>query len=227
MVYNIPDGYALTKIRLKTIHSHVQQFLQFALIPSRCVRIGKIHNSHTCLPHIRLPYITVLLFQKISLLHSLLKQGGFLADIGVDPDTYSEPSLMVPLKHPLRVRKCSRIPGEITPFISLHPVTVKMEHMKGNIPVSHSLYKTAGCPLIIIRCKRGGKPEAKRPGRRKCRSSRQFRVQCHRSFGGMPVHDVISKPLAFHGKLYSLHLFTCNFIRGIPLLVKKYSIPLI
>ena len=48
-------GNALAKVRLKAVHSHIDQALQLTHIPFLRIRICKINDPHPRLPHIGLP----------------------------------------------------------------------------------------------------------------------------------------------------------------------------
>ena len=227
IVGNIFHRNSLTKVCLKAVHTHIQQSFQLALIPFHSFRVGEVHQAHACLPHIGLPHIPVGFFHQITVFHALCKQRGFLSDIGVNPYTDFQPTLVVTFQHALRVRKGFRIPYKVTPLKTFHPETVKMEHMQRNISVCHALDKAAGGFLIIIGGKGCSQPEAKRPGRRQCRFSGQFCILLNGSLWGMSVNHIVVQTLAFHGKLNSFYFLTGNFIGSISLIVQKNTVSFI
>ena len=215
------------EIRFEAVHAHVEQGFQLSLIPCGGIRIGKVHQSHSRLPHIRLPHVPVRLFQKIALLHSFLKQRGFLTDIGIDPYADLQPPVAIPLQHTLRVREGRRIPGEITPLEGFHPVAVKMEYMKGNVSVRHSLNEAAGGRFVIISGKRSREPESKGPCRGKRRLSGKLRILLNGSLRRLSVDHIVIQPFPLHGELDSLHLLTCDLKGHVSLVIHQNTIALI
>ena len=134
---------------------------------------------------------------------------------------------MVSPEHPLRIRESLWIPDKVAPFIGVHPVAVKMEYMKRDLPVCHSLYK-AGSSLLIIVCSKGScQPKAERPGRRQSRFAGKIRIFFHCSHGAAAADKVIIQPLPFHGKLYPLYLFAGNLKCHISHIVHQNAISFI
>ena len=205
-VFNILYRDPLSEICLEAVHSHVQKSFQLLLIPGRRIRIGKIHQSHARLPQIRLPDTAVFFLYQISFLHTFFKEHGFLSDIRIDPDADLQTPVMVSSEHPFGIRESLGIPDKVAPFIGVHPVAVKMEYMKGDLPVRHSLYKAGGRLLVIIGGKRSGQPKAEGPGRRQGRFSGKLRIFFHGSHRTAAADEIIIQPLSLHGKLYPLHL---------------------
>ena len=217
----------LAEVCLKAVHAHIQQCFQFIGIPGNRTRIGKVHKPHTCLPQICLPYVTICFLHQIAIFHTLPEHWRLLTDIRIDPYTDFQPFFMITLQHSFWIWEGFRVPGKITPLIGFHPVAVKMEYMKRNIPVFHSLNK-AGCGcFIIIRGKGSSQPQTKGPCRRKSRFSGQLCVFLNGSLGRMAIDHKVIQTFSFHRKLHMLHLFTGNFISSVTLIVKKNSITFI
>ena len=154
MVSDVLCRNPFPKIRLKAVHSHIEKFFQFFLVPLAGHRICKVHQRHSRLPHIPLPHIPVFPPDQISLIHSLLKQTGFLCNIGIDPDTDFQPLRSDSGKHSLRVWKYSTVPYKVTPMEFLHPETVKMENLQWYSTFLHPINKAHDCLLIIV-CGKG------------------------------------------------------------------------
>ena len=226
-IFNILYRDPFSEICLKAVHSHVQKGLQLFLIPGCRFRIGEIHQSHARLPQIGLPDAAVFFLYQISLLHPFFKKHRFLSDIGIDPDADPKSPVMVSLEHTFWIRKSLGIPDKVTPFIGIHPVTVKMEYMKRNLPVCHSLYK-AGCRLLIIICsKRGGQPKTERPGRRQSWLASKIRIFFHRSHRAAAADKIIIQPLSFHRKLYPLYLLTCDLKSHVSYIIYQNAVSFI
>ena len=71
-VYHIRRD-SLAKVGLEAVHAHIHEHFQLVLEPFVSLRIGEIHDSHTRLPHIPLPYLTGRTLNKIALFHTLGK----------------------------------------------------------------------------------------------------------------------------------------------------------
>ena len=138
-VNNIPYGNPFAKVRFQAVDSLIQNLFQFAAVPFPGCRIRHVQNSHPCLPHIRLPDRAVGFPDQIAVLLSFLKERRRLGNIGIDPCAQLQAFFMIPFQHALRIRKNVRIPGEITPVVCLHPVTVKMENTERDVPFRHSV----------------------------------------------------------------------------------------
>ena len=226
VIHHVPHRYPFSEIRLEAVHAHIQQGFQFLLIPCTGRRIGKVHDSHACLPQIRLPYTAVPSPDQISALHGLPKQRGFLADIGIDPHTDLQSPVMIPFQHGFWIRKCFGIPLEITPLVSVHPVTVKVEHMQGNLAFLHPPDKVSGGLLVIVGGKRSRQPQAERPGRRKRRFSGQLRIFLDGSLGCAAADQIVVQPLSLHGKLHPLHLLTGHLESRVSFVVHQHAVTL-
>ena len=70
---NTVDRNSFTKVRLETVHTHIQQHFQLILEPLTGIRIGKVHKRHTGLPHIPLPYIAVCSLNKVTFFLTFFK----------------------------------------------------------------------------------------------------------------------------------------------------------
>ena len=226
-ISNVFYWNSLTKICLKTVYSTIKQHFQFTLIPCTCIRICKIYQCHSRLPQIRLPYTSVCTFYQISVFFSFCKQNRILCNIWIDPYTDFQTLVMISLQHSLRICCHIWIPLEITPLESFHPVTVKMEHMKRNISVCHSLNETGSGIFVIIRCKRSGQPKTKGPCWRKCRFSSQICIFFHCFHRGSTTDKVIVQAFAFYRKLHSFYFLTGNLVSYISFVIYQNSVSLI
>ena len=72
-ICNILYWNPLTEICFEAVYTHVQKRLQLCLIPFHCAGICEIHQSHSGLPHIRLPHVPVCLFHQVSQPHPFLE----------------------------------------------------------------------------------------------------------------------------------------------------------
>ena len=72
-VYNIGCGYSLTEVRLECVNAHLAQCSQLCLVPLASLRIRKVNDSHTGLPHIALEYAAVRLLDEVAVLYALVK----------------------------------------------------------------------------------------------------------------------------------------------------------
>ena len=201
--------YSLAEIRLKAVNAHIQQHLQLILEPLVSRRIREIYDRHAGLPHIPLPYLTVCPSDEIALLHALVKDRGLLSDVAVNPDTDVQSLRLDPPEQTRRIGENTAVPDEIAPVELLHPEAVKMEGTKRNASVEHTVNKTHDRRLVVVRRKRGGKPETKGPRRRKGRLACQIGVACQHLLHGRPVDKEVIQIATLHGKLGS-----CNHLRG-------------
>ena len=106
-------GNPLAKIRFEAVDAHVQQHCQLVLIPPDRLRIGEIHNGKAGLPHIPLPHVPIRSFQEIPLFCALVKEGGFLPDIGINPDADFDAFFLNPFQHTRRVGKYPLVPDKV------------------------------------------------------------------------------------------------------------------
>ncbi len=144
----------LPKIGFKAIHPHIQQSFQLIRIPPAGIRIGKVHQPHTCLPVVRLPHpFAVRSFHQIALRSPFLEKRRSLGNIGIDPHADFQAVVVIPPEHPRRVGENPVVPGKIAPLEFPHPKAVKMEYRERNLPVHHSLNEGTGGLLIIVRGK--------------------------------------------------------------------------
>lgn len=139
----------LAKIRFKRVNPHPEQGAELAFIPFHSLRICEINNGLSGLPVIILPDSSVLPLQKIPMFRSLFIEIGFLADIGIQPDTNFQSPLVIALQHSFRVRETAFIPLEVAPLVFAHPEAVKMENRKRDISLFHAV-KHAGYRLFVI-----------------------------------------------------------------------------
>ena len=72
-VYNIGCGYSLTEVRLECVNAHLAQRSQLCLVPLASLRIRKVNDSHTGLPHITLEHTAVRLLDEVAVLYALVK----------------------------------------------------------------------------------------------------------------------------------------------------------
>ena len=205
-------GNSLAEVGLEAVNSHIQQSLQLVGIPFAGCGIGKIHQAHSGLPVIGLPYPSAVgsLYQ-IAVLRAFLKERGSLGNIRIDPDTDLQSFVMVSLQHSFRIREYSLVPCKITPLEFLHPEAVKMKYAQGDIPVGHSLDKGACCLLIVIRGKGGGKPESEAPCGRKGRTPGISRIGFQDFLGGGSVNKAVTQFFAGYGEANVFHFFTRHF----------------
>ena len=140
----------LAEIRFKAVHSHIHEGFQLLLIPPHRLRVGKVHNRHSRLPHIPLPNAAVLSHQQVVLLHPLLKQRRLLSDIRIDPHADLQAAVMQTPKHSFRIRKHLFIPLKIAPLKTFHPEAVEMKYMERDPPLLHSVNEMADCFFIIV-----------------------------------------------------------------------------
>jgi hypothetical protein len=63
---HIFGGYALGEISFDGVDTLVEKFSKAANIPLGSLWVGKINNSHACLPEIPLEYISVLALQEVA-----------------------------------------------------------------------------------------------------------------------------------------------------------------
>ena len=223
-VHDILHRNSLTKISFKAIHAHIQQRLQFSLIPGYRIRIGKVYKCHARLPQVRLPYTSVFLLHQISIFFSFFKQAGFLADVWVDPYTDVESAVVVAFQHAFWIREGRRIPFKVTPLIGIHPVAVKMEDMQRYLSVCHSLNKAGSGRLIVIGGKGSCQPQAKRPRRRQSRFSGQVRVFFYGSHRRFSTDHIVIQTFPLYGKLDPFYLLTGDLIRHIALVVHQDTV---
>ena len=104
---------SLTKICLETVNTHVEKDFQFVLEPLAGFRICEVNQSHSRLPHIPLPYVTVRSFDKVSVCFSFCKKCRFLCNIWIDPYADVESFCLDPAEHSLRIREYTGIPQEV------------------------------------------------------------------------------------------------------------------
>ena len=153
----------LTEVSLEAVNPHIQNGFDLFTIPVAGTWIGDIQDSHSRLPKVCLPRASIRLLQQIALLQSFHKQGRRLGNVRVNPATELQAFAVISFKHSLGIREDIRIPVEITPVIGFHPIAVKMEYPKGNIPLCHPVNEGGHCLLIIVCGKAGGKPETEAP----------------------------------------------------------------
>ena len=226
VVYRIRRN-PLTKVRLKAVHTHIQQYFQLGCKPLTCCRIGKVHDRHTRLPHIPLPYISVRTLNEISLLDALIKQNRLLPDIAVDPAADLHALTLQPLQHSLRIREYTIIPCKITPCEFLHPEAVKMEHLKRNIPLKHTVYKLIYRLLIIIGGKGGRQPQTKGPRCRKRRFAGQIRIPHQNLLHRRSIDQEIIQTLARYGEFHLRYHLRSDLEGHLLRMVHKDTISLI
>ena len=150
MITDVPDGNAFTKIGFDAVDTHAQDRTKFLAVPCPRFRVCHIKDAHACLPEIGLPDAAVVHGNQESLFHAFFKQIGLLTDIGIDPAAEVKTFFMVTAKHSFRIRESLWIPDEITPVISSHPVTVKMEDGQRNAAFCHTIDERGRCRLIVI-----------------------------------------------------------------------------
>ena len=81
---------------------------------------------------------------------------------------------MKPCEHLFRFGELSAVPFEIAPFELLHPETVEVEDLQGDVPFRHAVDEGMDGLFIVFRRERGGEPQTERP----CGRKRGFAGEC-------------------------------------------------
>ena len=152
-------GDPLAEVGLDGGHAHFTQAPDAGSEPVACGRVGKVHDCHARLPHIRLEHASIRVLDEVALLHALVKQAGALCNVGVDPHADAQTPILEPLEHCRRIRELGGIPPEACPLVFLHPEAVKVEHLQGDIPLRHAVNKGGDGFLVIGSGKGGGQPQ--------------------------------------------------------------------
>ena len=218
-------GNPLAKIRFEAVDAHVQQHCQLVLIPPDRLRIGEIHNGKAGLPHIPLPHVPIRSFQEIPLFCALVKEGGFLPDIGINPDADFDAFFLNPFQHTRRVGKYPLVPDKVRPVKLPHPTAVEMKDRQRNAPFKHAVNKAHHRLFIIIRGKGSGQPQPEGPLRGQRRLPCQIRIANKYILHGRAVNQEVVKAFPFHGKRRSAHLFRPDFKLHLLRMVYKHAVP--
>ena len=201
----------LTKIRLERIHAHIYQCFQLLLEPLSRFRIGKVHDRHTRLPHIPLPYAAVRPLQEISLFHTFIKKYGLLCNIRIDPYAALYTLFMDTGKHSCRIREHALIPEQIRPVEILHPETVKMEYFHRYAAFEHAIDKVHDRLFIITGGKGSRQPQAKGPCRRQRRLPGQIRITLHHFLRIRSVDKEVIQGFPGYREAHLFHGFGTHF----------------
>ena len=201
----------LAEVGLERIYTHIHQRFQFFLEPFRGFRIGKVHDRHTRLPHIPLPYAAVRPLQEISLFHTFIKKYGLLCNIRIDPYAALYTLFMDTGKHSCRIREYPLIPQQIRPVKILHPETVKVEYLQRDPPFEHPIDKVHHRFFIITCGKRSGQPQAKGPGRRQRRLPGQIRIALHHFLRIRSVDKKVIQGFPGYREAHLFHGFGTHF----------------
>ena len=214
----------LAKICLERINPHPEQGAEFSFIPFHSLRVCEINNGLSGLPVIILPDSSVLPLQKIPMFRSLFIEIGFLADIGIQPDTNFQPPLVIALQHSFRVRETAFIPLEVAPLVFAHPEAVKMKDRKRDISLFHAV-KHAGYRLFVIIGREGGRqPQTVGPCRHHRRTAREGRVFLEYCLRRPTVNDEVFQLFSRHGNADTEIALRFNLKRNFPRRVDEDTI---
>ena len=194
-------GDALAEVGFEAVHPLVQQHPQLALVPLPGVGIGEVHQAHACLPQVPLPDASVAGLYKIAVLQSLLKNRGFLRDIGIDPHADLQAPLVELFQKALRVGEDVSIPEEARPLERLHPEAVKMEDGERDLPLEHPVDQGEDGFLVVIGGEGRREPQAIRPRRKLRRAARESGVGGEHVLRRVAREDEILHLLAGNGEL--------------------------
>ncbi len=217
----------LAKVGLEAVHAHVQQLPQLILIPFPGRRVGKVHQAHACLPHIPLPNVTIGPLEQVAVLHALFEQGGFLADVGVNPHADFQALFFQPLDKARGVLEHLGVKLEVAPLVLSHPVAVEVEHMQGDVPVLHAAHKLIDRLLVIVGGKGGGKPQAKGPGRGQGRLAGKGGVVLQHGLGVPATDDHKVQGLAGHRELGPGDHLRAQLITDLAAGIHKHAVALV
>ena len=169
----------LAEVGLECVNAHLAECAQLALVPLACSGVSEVNDSHAGLPHVALPYASVLGLEEVAALHALVEHGGALCDVGVDPDAYLKTLCLQSVQHSLGIREHSLVPCEVAPVEFLHPEAVEVEYLERDIALRHAVDEAGNCSLVVVGGEGCGQPQTKGPRRRKCRASGQRGVLVH------------------------------------------------
>ena len=120
-----------------------------------------------------------------------------LGDIGIDPNADAQAPILIAAEHAHRIREGFAVPFKIAPIKSLHPETVKMEHMQRDVPVGHALDKGGDGFFVIAGGKTGGQPKAEAPGRGQGRPPGERGVTPENLFGRRPIDQAVGRKVEY------------------------------
>lgn len=153
-------GDEFAEIGLEAIHSHVEEFLEFAAIPGCGFGVCEIDEGHSWLPGVALEDAAIGTFEEIASFVSFIEDFGKLGDVGIDPEADFQAFGFQSLEHSFGVGKRFLIPLKITPVAFLHPEAIEMEDAEGDLALGHSIYELIyGC-FVIFGGEGGAEPEA-------------------------------------------------------------------
>ena len=202
----------LTEVGLEAVHATVKDRAELICVPFHRIRIREVHETHTSLPVVGLPYASaVRTLQQITILHTLTEEVRTLSDVRIDPDTDLQTLVMIPLQSAADIREALFVPLKIAPVECFHPETVKVEYGKRNIALQHTIDKGAGGLLVVVGRKGGGQPQPEGPCRRQGRTSRQSRVLVQDLLRCRSIEEVIGDGLTRYGEAHILYFLAGHF----------------
>ena len=227
VVVDAVNGNPLAEVGLEAVYAHIEQCFQPVLIPFTCLRVGEVHQRHTRLPHIPLPYVAVWPFYEITFFCTLGKKNRFLTDVGIDPNTDVQAFCLDSGQHACGIGEHLFIPHEIGPVEALHPEAVEMEGAQRNAAVQHTVDKTHHRLFIIVGGEGGGQPQAEGPWGREGRFTGKIRISHEHVLHGGAVKEEVIQTAAFYTEGCFRHVLGAKLHGHTFRMVDKYAISLI
>ena len=224
IVNDVLSGDALAEVGLERVNAHLAECAQLALVPLACSGVSEVNDSHAGLPHVALPYASVLGLEEVAALHALVEHGGALRDVGVDPDADLKPLCLQSVQHSLGVREHSLVPCEVAPVEFLHPEAVEVEYLERDIALRHAVDEAGNCSLVVVGGEGCSQPQTECVSRSEGGLAGQGGVGGN-NVGQLPAADnEILKVLALNRESYLGNGLACDLERYLLGVVNEHAV---
>lgn len=117
----------------------------------RCAVCQNVSPGYTIFSFARDHFNTYL--DEVPILLALVEQRRGLANIGIDPHTDLETTLLQALEVSHSIREHIGVEIKVTPVIGFHPETVKVKHSERNVTITETVKEPSDSILIVVCCK--------------------------------------------------------------------------
>ena len=224
VVNNVLSGDTLAEVGLERIHAHFAEGAQLSLVPLPGCGVGEVHDSHAGLPHVALPYAAVGSLYEVAALYALVKHGGALRYVGVDPYADLKTLCFQSVQHSLGVGEHSLVPCEVAPVEFLHPEAVEVEYFQRNVAARHFVDEVGNGLFVVISGERGGEPQTEGVSRGKSGLTGEGGVGGNHVGELLAADNEVLNVLALNGESYLRNGLACYLKRYLFGVIYKHAV---